>query len=187
MTTPAASGVLYASVPDLRKVLDSTDSGQGTPAQLSDEQLTLALYAASNRVSVYSGELWDSSAPQWAPPPILHDITLDLAVFWAWKTYLKGRSIAADHPAFIAYTNAQSLLRDVRDGKIRLDPQAGGGIGTETAKIINRLPPVFTGEDSNTRVGLSGGLESDVPAGSWTPRGDDWSGAGGAVYQGLCQ
>jgi hypothetical protein len=184
MTTPAASGVLYATVADLREVLSSTDSGQGTPAQLSDEQLTLALYTASNRVSVYSGELWDSSAPQWTPPPILHDITLDLAVFFAWRTYLKGRSIPNDHPAFIAYKDAQQLLSDVRDGKIRLDPQAGGGIGTETAKIINRIPPIFTGQDSNTHVGMTGALETDVPLGTWSPRGDDWSGAGGPVYQG---
>jgi hypothetical protein len=183
MTTPAASGILYATVADLRAVLDSTDSGTGTPAQLSDSQLTLALYTASNRVSVYSGQMWDSSAPQFVPPPILHDLTLDLAAFFAWRTYLKGRSIPNDHPAFLAYTNAQDILNAVRDGKIRLDPQAGGGIGEETAKIINRIPPIFTGEDSNTRVGMGGVLESDTPVGYITPNALDW-GAGGPVYQG---
>jgi hypothetical protein len=177
--------VLYASVSDLRKVLDSTDSGVGTPAQLSDDQLTLALYNASNRISVYTGVVWDSSAPQWNPPPILHDLTLDLASFHAWRIYLKGKSIATDHPVFIAYQAATDMLNAVRDGKIKLDPQAGGGIGAQdSALIINRIPPVFTGEDSNTRVGQGGVLESDTPAGSWSPSGLGWDGAGGPVYQG---
>ena len=51
---------LYASLTDLRTVLGSTDSA-GTAAQLSDAQLTLALTAASTRVSTYTGTVWDSS------------------------------------------------------------------------------------------------------------------------------
>lgn len=182
MTTPAASGVLYATVADLRLVLDSTDSGQGTPAQLSDQQLTLALYNASNRVSVYSGTVWDSSAPQWAPPPFLHDITLDLAAFFAWKIYLKGRSIATDHPAFIAYQSAQDMLNAVRDGKIRLDPAPGGALGpADSTLIINRIPNIFTGEDSNTYVDQSGTLQADTPPNVGARRGQ-WDGWGGPVY-----
>lgn len=175
--------VAYATVADLRSVLSSTDSGVGTPAQLSDAQLTLAINSASNRVSVYSGTIWDNSTPALAPPDILHDLTLDLASFWAWKTYLKGKVIPNDHPVFIAYQNAQQILNDVRDGKINLDITPGGGVGDETALIINRIPQIFSGADSNTRVGLSGILEDDVPAGMWTPRGMDWQG-GGPIYQG---
>lgn len=179
------TAVLYASVADLRNVLSSTDSGIGTPAQLSDAQLTLALTSASTRISVYSGTIWDSSSPQWVPPDIFHDLALDLAAFWAWKTYLKGKVIGADHPARIAYENATQMLNDVRDGKIRLDVQAAGQLDEETALILNRIPPIFTGGDSNTRVGASGFLESDVPLGpNWAPRGADWFGAGGPVYQG---
>ena len=86
MSTPVASGTLYASVADLRNVMDATDSGTGTAAQLTDTQLTLALYAGSNRVSVYAGNLYDSSVPEAVPPGILHDLTLDVACFWATKT-----------------------------------------------------------------------------------------------------
>ena len=64
MTTPVASGTLYASVADLRNVMAGTDSGTGTADQLTDAQLVLALYAASNRVSVYAGNLYDSSVPE---------------------------------------------------------------------------------------------------------------------------
>jgi phage gp36-like protein len=186
MTTPAASGTLYASTADLRNVLNGTDSGTGTASQLTEQQLTLALYAASNRVSVYVGSVYDSSTPQAVPPPILHDLTLDLAAFWATKTYLKHKVIANDHPVYLAYQNAQQILNDVRDGKLRLDPASAGsdGVGREMAKVINRIPQVFTGEDSNTRLGMNGVLEPDVPLGEWAPLGLGWEGSGGAVYQG---
>lgn len=182
MTTPAASGTLYASVDDLKLVLSSTDSGTGTPAQLSTDQLTLALYSSSNRVSVYAGNVFDNSVPQADPPPILHDLTLDLAAFWAWKTYLKGKAMPADHPAFIAYTNAMQLLRDVRDGKVDLGVGVAPGVGDQTGTVINRIPAVFTGRDSNTRVDpMTGVLEADSPF--YTPRTAGLFGDS-AVYQG---
>jgi phage gp36-like protein len=169
VTTPAASGTLYASVADLRLTLSSTDAGIGSPAQLSDDQLTLALYSSSNRVSVYAGNIFDSSVPQADPPPILHDLTLDLAAFWAWKTYLKGKAMPPEHPVFIAYKNATQVLEDVRDGKIDLGPGVAPGVGEETGVVINRIPRVFTGRDSNTRVSPETGvLEADSPF--WTPR-----------------
>ena len=186
MTTPVASGTLYASVADLRNVMSGTDSGTGTAAALTDDQLKLALYAASNRVSVYAGNTFDSSVPEAVPPAILHDLTLDLACFWAFKTYLKHKIMPADHPTFIAYRDAMSILADVRAGKILLDPVAAPGIGSETGQVINRVPPVFTGNDSNTRISpVTGTLEADVPYGQWTPRGTDWNGAGSSAwYQG---
>jgi phage gp36-like protein len=186
MSTPVASGTLYASLADLRNVMAGTDSGTGTADQLTDEQLTLALYAASNRVSVYSGNVFDSSVPEAVPPAILHDLTLDLACFWAYKTYLKSKEITATHPVYIAYRDAMGILADVRAGKILLDPVAAPGIGSESGLVINRLPPIFTGNDSNTRVSpRTGILEADVPLGQWAPRGMDWADGGGALYQGL--
>jgi phage gp36-like protein len=169
--------VLYATIADLREVLSGTDSGIGTPAQLSDLQLTQALTSASSRVSVYAGSVYDSSSPQAVPPDIFHDLTLDLAAFWAWKNYLKGKVIPSTHPAFIAYTNAQKMLDSVRAGEIRLDPAvAGGGTGAEMAHVVNRIPPIFNGNDSNTRVGNDGYLETDTPVGLFSARNSDWSG-----------
>ena len=175
---------LYATPADLQLVLQGTDQGQGSPAELNIAQLTLALQAASNRVSVYFGTIMDGSNQQAVAPDIFHDLTLDLAAFYAWRTYLKGKAIPNDHPAYIAYKDAISVLQDARNGKIRLDPAAAGGIDQEVGKIINRIPCVFSGDDSNTRVDpLSGVLEADVPLGQWAPRGDD-SFASGPVYQG---
>lgn len=185
MTGPVASGTLYASVEDLRQVMSGTDSGTGTAAQLTDQQLELALYAASNRVSVYAGNVYDGSTGQADPPPILHDLTLDLAVFWAAKTYLKYKAIENTSPVFIAYTNAMQILNAVRSGTILLDPAVAPGIGSETGTVINRIPAVFTGADSNTRLDpRTGALQADVPPGMWAPMGTDWTDAGGPVYQG---
>jgi hypothetical protein len=182
MSTPMPTGPLYASVDDLKDWVSGTDSGIGTPAQLNEDQLTLCLYSASNRVSVYAGGIYDGSTDIAVAPPIFHDLTLDLAAFFAWRTYLKGKVMANDHPVFIAYQNATSMLNDVRDGKITLDVAVAGGLAPgQSALIINRIPPIFTGQDSNTRVGLNGVLEDDVPAGLWSPRGMDW---GGTTYQG---
>jgi phage gp36-like protein len=182
VTAPVASGTLYASVADLRNVMSGTDSGTGTAAQLTDAQLELALYSASNRVSVFTGNIYDSSVPQADPPPILHDLTLDLAVFWAWKTYLKGKSMPADHPAMIAYVNANAILEDVRDGKVSLSVSVAPGVGDQVGAVINRLPPIFTGADSNTRVDpATGTLAADSPF--WTPRTGGLFDSG-PVYQG---
>jgi hypothetical protein len=175
--------VLYATVADLKSDLQGTDGGTGTPAELQDPQLTLALQAASNRVSVYFGTVMDSSNPQAVPPDIFHDLTLDLAIFFSWRTYLKGKVMPNDHPAYLAYQNAMNMLEAARKGELRLDPAAGGGVNQETGLVLNRIPTIFTGNDSNTRVGLAGVLEPDVPVGQWAPRMDDVNG-GGAVYQG---
>jgi hypothetical protein len=183
MTTPVASGTLYATVADLRQVMSGTDSGKGTAAELTDAQLEIALYSASNRVSVYAGNVYDGSTAAANPPAILHDITLDLARFWATVTYLKHKSIETTSPTYIAYANAMQMLNDVRDGKILLDPAPAPGIGNETGTVINRIPAVFTGRDSNTRLDpITGTLESDSPY--WTPRTGGLVGGGGAFYEG---
>lgn len=174
------TGPLYATVTDLKNALSSTDSGVGTPAELTDTQLTQALQTASDRVSVYFGAAMDGSTPQATPPPIFYSITLDIAVFWAWRLYLKGKVLATGHPAITAYNDAMGMLKDARDGKLQLDVGVPGTTGREVGVVINRIPPVFTGDDSNTRVSpTTGHLEADVPVGpNWSQRGL------GPIYQG---
>jgi phage gp36-like protein len=182
VTTPVASGTLYASVADLRNVMSGTDSGTGTAAQLTDAQLELALYAGSNRVSVFAGNLYDSSTADADPPGILHDLTLDLAAFWATKTYLKNKAIETTSPVYIAYKDAVSVLEDVRDGKILLAIAPAPGVGDQVGTVINRIPAVFTGRDSNTRLDpITGTLEADSPF--WTARTGGLVDSG-AVYEG---
>jgi hypothetical protein len=76
-----------------------------------------------------------------------------------------------------------AILQDVRAGKILLDPVTAPGIGSETGVIINRVPPIFTGRDSNTRLDpTTGTLEADSPF--WTPRAGGLVDSGGPWYQG---
>lgn len=165
MTSP-----LYASVSDLQTVLSSTDD-TGTAAQLSETQLTLALTAASTRISIYSGNVWDSSTQQAVPPDTLHDICLDLAAWWAATYYAKNKELGPQHPIVQRYTEAMKVLRDVRDGLIRLDPVPPGGVGQETGHVNNPLPGIFGGEDSNTFWNpATGRIEADTPLDEWTPR-----------------
>jgi hypothetical protein len=164
--------------------MQGADGGVGTPAELNDSQLTLALQAASSRVSIAFGTIMDSSNSQAVPPDAFAPLTLDLAVFYAWRTYLKGKVVPNDHAAYLAYKDAMQMLSDARDGKIRLDPAAAGGVYQEVGVVINRIPNIFTGDNSNTRIGLDGVLEPDTPLGGseFAPRGGDL--LGGAVYQG---
>lgn len=155
MTSP-----LYATTADLRLVLDGTDAGSGTAAQLSDAQLTLAIEAASTRVSIYTGTVWDSSTPALTPPDPLKDITLDLASWWATTYYSKHKDLGAQHPVVLRYTEAMKVLDAIRSGKIEITQAAGAQGG----RIINPIPRIFTGESSNTYVDHTGTLQADTPA-----------------------
>jgi phage gp36-like protein len=165
LTTPAP--VLYATEADLKLALSGTDSGTGTAVQLSDAQINLALIEASNRVSTYAGQIYDSSSPGLTPPPMLQSLTLDIAVFYATTYYMKHKDMAATHPVWLKYTEAMKMLNDVRDGKIVLNiyppsEEAQGIGGPVTGHVINRVPDIFTGEDSNTTT-RGGVLQADVP------------------------
>jgi phage gp36-like protein len=171
---------LYSDVSTLRLVLGGTDAGTGTAAQLSDDQLTLALTAASNRVSSYVGTIYDSSTPQAVPPPILSDLTLDLAAWWAWTYYSKSKELGPQHPVVLRYTEAMKMLEDARAGRIRIDVGPPGDIGKNAGAVFNNLPPIFSGEDSNTEIDpRTGGLAASVPADMWHPGWGNWDmGAG---------
>jgi phage gp36-like protein len=160
VTTPAAT--LYASIDDLRLVLDSTDAGQGTAAQLSDEQLTLALEAATDRVALYAGTEFTDPVPG-----IIHDLTLDLGSWWATTYYLKQKEMGPNHPVVLRYTEAMKILEASRKGEISLTGAGADGVGgapsAASANVINRIPNIFTGADSNTRV-VGDQLIDDVPS-----------------------
>jgi phage gp36-like protein len=143
MTSPPA--VYYATISDLRLVLDSTDAGTGTAAQLTDAQLDLALRAATDRVSVYAGTAYDPASA----PGLVADLTLDLAAWYATTYYLKQKDMPATHPVMLRYTEAVKILDAVRKGEITLDVSVSAAA---SARVINRIPNIFTGEDSNTAV-----------------------------------
>ena len=169
MTTP----VLYATISDLRLVLAGTDAGVGTAAQLSDEQLSLALREASSRVSTYFGAVYDSSTPDAVPPPLAEDVTLDLAVWFATTYYLKQKDMPPTSPVQLRYTEAVKVLEDIRSGRVLASVgTAGADIpGGETGHVINGIPAIFTDADSNTEYDpVAGVLVAAVPPDMWQQR-----------------
>ena len=169
MTTPVAP-VLYASTDDLKLVLDSTDAGTGTAAQLSDEQLTMALTAASDRVSLYANTEFTDPVPS-----LIGSLTLDLASWWATTYYLKQKDMGANHPVQLRYTEAMKVLDAARKGEVNLLGPGADGVPDATGsapgggKVINRIPAIFTGYDSNTKV-VGGVLYPDTPPDRAGPR-----------------
>jgi phage gp36-like protein len=169
MTAPAPE-LLYASTAALKLVLDSTDAGTGTAAQLSDEQLIMALTAATDRVSLYANAEFTDPVPS-----LITSLTLDLAAWWATTYYLKQKEMPATSPVQLRYTEAQKVLEAARKGEVNLlgpgadsTPDASGG--TTGGKVINRIPAIFTGHDSNTIV-VAGVLTADTPADTGPRRG----------------
>jgi len=158
---------LYAAVTDLRLVLDSTDAGTGTAAQLSDQQLTLSLQAASDRVEVYVGNSWAQASDA---PQVVGDLTLDLAAWWATTYYSKQKEMGPNHPVVLRYTEAKAVLEDIRKGVIDINVPvtAAGGAGGpgDAADAVIHNPwdgQVFTLADSNTRRADDGSLAADTP------------------------
>jgi phage gp36-like protein len=152
MTAPAPE-ILYASTDALKLVLDSTDAGTGTAAQLSDEQLDMALTAATDRVSLYANTEFTTPVPS-----LITSLTLDLAAWWATTYYLKQKDMGPQHPVALRYAEAMKVLDAARKGEVNLlgpgaddvaDASAGAPAG---GRVINRIPAIFSGEDSNTQV-----------------------------------
>lgn len=171
------AAVLYADVADLRLTLGGTDSGTGTAAALSDDQLTLAIKRASNTVSVYAGGIYDSSTPGAVPPDIFNDLTLDIAAWISTLYYRKGKALAPTDPVQLRYASAMQMLEDARDGKIVLTV---GVTGSDSGgRVINRIPNIFSPLDSNTRYNpVTGYLEADTPLPGWAP---SWLGLAGDI------
>jgi phage gp36-like protein len=167
----APAPVLYATTSDLRLVLDSTDAGTGTAAQLTDTQLTLALEAASARFSTYAGMVYDGSSALAVPPVMAKTLTLDLASWWATTYYLKQKDMPATHPVALRYAAAMGVLESIRKGEIQPGVGPPGAPGSDAGHVINRIPNIFTGDDSNTAVDPgTGTLYASTPADMWSSR-----------------
>jgi hypothetical protein len=104
-------------------------------------------------------------------PGIIHDLTLDLAAWWATTYYLKQKDMGPNHPAVLRYTEAVKVLDAIREGKINIDFSAQGAAAAAGARVINKIPNIFTGEDSNTAVDPgTGTLYAATPPDMWSSR-----------------
>lgn len=160
--------VYYCTPDDIRENVGGTDSGTGTCAKLTDEQLTDAIGRASSKVSAYAGTTFepDASNPAIVVPDLIAAITLAIATFYATLTYRKGKDLSAFDPVYLGYQDALRMLADIASGTIQVTPPDPGEPDATPARVINTLPSVFTYEDSGTRPTGRGGIAAAGAPGS---------------------
>ena len=158
--------VYYCTPTDIRENVGGTDSGTGTCAQLTDEQLTEAIGRASSKVSAYAGTTFepDASAPDVVVPDLIASLTVAIATYYATLTYRKSKDLSQWDPVVLGYQDALQTLKDIASGTIQVTPpDPGEPSPTGAARVINTLPRTFTWEDSGTMPDGRGGI---MPAGA---------------------
>jgi phage gp36-like protein len=157
--------VSYCQPSDIRDNVAGTDSGTGTCAQLSDDQLSAAVAKASAKVSAYAGTSWmtDANTPTVTIPDLVVNLTVAIGSFYATLTYRKGKDLSAFDPVYLGYLDAMATLKDIINGNIVVAPVPPGEAPVAGGKVINTLPRVFVHADSGTLPDGRGGI---MPAGA---------------------
>src|ERR1700735_3394568 len=96
----------YCSPEDIRQMVRGTDpNGVGTAAELSDEQLMIAITRASSTVTSYVGTKWEieSLNPALTVPQMVHDLAAGLASYYATLMYRRGKSLDQYDPVYMMY------------------------------------------------------------------------------------
>lgn len=160
--------VYYCQPSDIRSSVGGTDAGTGTCAQLSDGQLNEAIARAGAKVSSYAGTTWavDASNPVVTVPDLISSLTLAIATFYATLTYRKGKDLSAMDPVYLGYVDAMATLKDIASGLIQVAPTAPADPVSDSARVINKLPSIFTYEDSGVLPNGRGGIQPAGAAGS---------------------
>lgn len=147
------AGPAYCAVADVITALTSYNS-TGTSSDISSDVITLAINQASARVSAWTGRDWgtDASGASVAVPDMIQSITVDIAVYYSSLSYWKNKSPDANNPVLLRYNAAMSDLKAIQEGQITpnpvpLDTQINGA-----GHVVNTIPGIFTGRDSNTTM-----------------------------------
>ena len=86
--------------------------------------------------------------------------------------YSKHKDIGPSHPVVLRYTEAMKVLTDIRDGRIDVNPLVPASAG---AKVINTVPGIFSGSDSNIRYDPRiRTIVADTPPDTARPGWDTW-------------
>ena len=167
--------VYYCLPDDIRENVAGTDSGTGTCAQLTDEQLTDAIGRAGSKVSAYAGTTFepDAETPVVVVPDLIVTLTVQIATFYATLTYRKGKDLSAFDPVYLGWVEANKMLADIVSGVIQVTPPDPGEPSVSgAAKVINTVPRTFTWEDSGTVPDGRGGIMAEGAPG--TSLRDGW-------------
>jgi phage gp36-like protein len=160
--------VYYCTPADIRENVGGTDSGTGTCAQLTDEQLTEAIGRASSKVSAYAGTTFepDASVPDVVVPDLIASLTVSIATYYATLTYRKSKDLSQWDPVVLGYQDALQTLKDIASGTIQVTPPDPGEPASTAARVVQTIPSIFTYEDSGTRPTGRGGIAAAGAPGS---------------------
>jgi phage gp36-like protein len=165
---------MYCLPSDIRANVAGTDAGTGTCAQLGDDQLSAAIQQASAKVSAYAGTSYvvDAADPVVVVPDLVKTCTIQIGTFYGTLTYRKGKDLSPMDPVYLGYLDAVSTLKDIAAGRIDVAPTGPADPVDRPGKVVNRLPRIFTWEDSGTEPDGRGGI---MPAGApGTRLADGW-------------
>src|ERR1017187_9726687 len=151
---------MYCLPSDIRSNVAGTDDGTGTCAQLTDEQLSLAIAQAGAKVSAYVGTDFevDIANPVIVVPPLVFTIAVQLATFYATLTYRKGKDLSAFDPIYLGYVDATKTLTDIVTGVIEVAPTAPSDPVYAPGHVVNTVPKSFRYEDSGVVPDGRGGI-----------------------------
>jgi hypothetical protein len=157
--------VSYCQPSDIRDNVAGTDSGTGTCAQLTDDQLAAAVAKASAKVSAFAGTAWepDANTPVVVVPDLIFTTTVQLATFYATLVYRKNRPLTPGDPVLLGYQDAILTLNAIVAGTIVVVPAPPGEAPVEGGHVVQTIPSIFTYEDSGTEPNGRGGI---MPAGA---------------------
>lgn len=160
--------VSYCLPSDIRANVAGTDAGTGTCAQLEDAQLSAAIAQASAKVSAYAGTAWfvDAADPVIVVPDLVKTITIQLATFYATLTYRKGKDLSQFDPVYLGYQDAVKTLTDIVNGVIEIAPTPPADPSDRPGHVVNKLPAIFSFEDSGTLPDGRGGIMAAGAPGS---------------------
>lgn len=123
----------YVNPDDVRATLAGTATLAGSAAALADDDLLNAIYEAQDEVNARIAGRY--TTPMVDVPPLVGNITRDIAAYLATLTYRRGNPIQPGDPVLLRYQRAQTLLGQVANGQIVLSasPPPGQTSGTPTA------------------------------------------------------
>jgi hypothetical protein len=158
---------MYCLPSDIRSNVAGTDDGSGTCAQLTDEQLNLAIAQASAKVSAYVGTDFevDAADPVVVVPELVFTIAVQLATFYATLTYRKGKDLSQFDPVMLGYNDGIATLKDIVTGLIEVAPTAPADPVYAPGHVINPVK-IFRYEDSGVVPDGRGGIMPEGAPGS---------------------
>ena len=159
---------MYCLPSDIRSNVAGTDDGTGTCAQLTDEQLSLAIAQAGAKVSAYVGTDFevDAANPVIVVPPLVFTIAVQLATFYATLTYRKGKDLSQFDPVYLGYQDATKTLGDIVTGLIEVAPTAPSDPVYAPGHVVQTVPKSFRYSDSGVVPDGRGGIMPEGAPGS---------------------